>query len=193
MKNLTGTTLQWKGQNYNPGDEVPDAIAQEMGLPNLPDQIAGQKAQEGSEIKITDPYDPLALAAAQNVSPPINPSSREIDTTQQSTPSVAYGSIVNFGAQSLPVNLKPLEEASNAPPPEQEQTEQGKSESEALVSLVEQSDPTLKTLQDVKETEEEAAETQGTAINQLEEAIAETTGEEPPPETSTKTTRTSKK
>lgn len=120
MKNYTGTTLQWKAKNYPPMADVPQEVADEMQLATFPDQVRGQEAQSGSPPPpITDPYDPIAIASLEMVSPPmvlLEPGA--IAPTMQSAPDVSYGQIVDLGAVVVPPHLKPPEEKPTEQPPQ---------------------------------------------------------------------------
>lgn len=107
MKNCTGVTLQWKGQNYLTGEEVPDAIAQEMQLETMPEQIKGLQSASEPE-PITDPYDPRAIAVFQAINPPISDQARNIDPILQSNPDVSLETLVTL--ESPPPPTPPLED-----------------------------------------------------------------------------------
>lgn len=120
MKNYTGSTLQWKGKNYPPLEEVPSEIAQEMQLKTFPDQVKGEAAQGGSPPpSITDPYDPRAIASLERVAPPmVTLTPGELEPTMQSAPNVSYGQIADLDAIVIPDHLKPPEQEEETKPPE---------------------------------------------------------------------------
>jgi hypothetical protein len=188
MKNLTGGALQWRGVVYNPGDDVPEAIAQEMQLAAMPDQIKGVQKQGGSEPPqpVTDPYSLQAMSAAQYVSPPMVLAASEIGVSEQSNPDVSFGGIVDFDALSVPVNLKPLEKEAEVSAAEGGATEEGKSEAEATQKLIEQQEiQASEAIAAAKKLEEEAAISQQDALSRLGSAIntsteGETEGEATP-------------
>jgi hypothetical protein len=106
VKNMTGSTLSYKGDRYDPGVEVPGDIAEEMGLAKMPEQIQGQQGGKQQPPVFTDERDPMAIAAAQSVTPFSVPMSAQIPTTQQSDEKTPASDIIDY-PDDLPDNLDP--------------------------------------------------------------------------------------